>query len=344
MFPSSRIRALSERVEAWFRAERRDLPWRRRYEPYEIWVAEVMLQQTRMEVVVPYFDRFVARFPDLRALAAAEEGEVLAQWSGLGYYRRARMLHAGARWIVSNGGDLPDDPERLLEVPGIGRYTAGAIASIAFDRPAPVVDGNVERLAARVEALDMPRGGAALSEREWAWAEALVRRAASPRSLNQGLMELGAMVCRPRSPRCGECPVASLCRARRAGDPERYPVRKREARAVRRNEDLFIVRDGSGRILVERSNGMVLLPGGARFARGEHLGSFRHAIMKSIVEFDVWTGEAGGAVADAPAEAVWLDPAELSSVPHPSWVRKALALVRTDVPSGHGENPRRNHA
>ncbi|HEU5163260.1 MAG TPA: A/G-specific adenine glycosylase, partial [Thermoanaerobaculia bacterium] len=250
--PIRRFRSLAANLERWFLEEQRDLPWRREYDPYEIWVAEVMLQQTRMEVVVPYFRRFVARFPDVAALASAPEADVLALWSGLGYYRRARMLHQGAKYLAAGGGVMPGRTEDLRAIPGVGRYTAGAIASIAFDRVAPVVDGNVARVASRIERLDAPLGSAALATAEWEWAERLVSVARSPRALNQGLMELGARICRPRNPLCGRCPLARSCKARAAGDPESYPCRPERPRPLAVSVRLFLVSDGAGRVLLQR--------------------------------------------------------------------------------------------
>lgn len=341
--PRRRFRSIAANLETWFAATQRDLPWRRAYEPYQVWIAEVMGQQTRMEVVVPYFLRFVARFPDVETLAAAPESDVLALWSGLGYYRRARMLHAGARAIAAAGGTFPDSPEELIRIPGIGRYTAGAIASIAFDRPAAVVDGNVARVASRIELLGEPLGTAALANAEWAWAECVVRAARSPRAVNQALMELGARVCRPRNPQCGTCPVARSCRARAAGDAEGFPRRPSRRQPDRLDVRLFLVDDGAGRFLLQRNGnegsfgGMFHLPHGCgrilgrddseRFDAVEKLGSFAHSITRKRIAFEVWRAVARDRVAERADEAIWVAPSELDSVPHPSYVGKAMKLV-----------------
>ena len=219
-------KAVRRRLLAWFRREARDLPWRRARDPYRIWLSEVMLQQTRVETVVPYYERFTAAFPTLADLARAEEKRVLKLWEGLGYYRRARHLHAAARWVVREGeGRLPGDAAGLMRLPGIGRYTAGAIASIAYDEPVPVLDGNVKRVLARLHRIRRPLEGAAVLRRLWALAEELVppRR---PGDLNQALMELGARFCTPRNPRCPACPIRSECRAAAAGDAAALPVRR----------------------------------------------------------------------------------------------------------------------
>jgi A/G-specific adenine glycosylase len=217
-------------VVAHFRSVRRDLPWRRSRDPYAIWVSEIMLQQTRVAAVVPYFERWMARFPSIAALAAAPLDDVLAAWAGLGYYSRARNLHRCAREIVErHGGALPASAADLRALPGIGRYTAGAIASIAFGHPEPLVDGNVARVLARVYAIDddvkSPTAGRTL----WHLAGQMVP-ASAPGDFNQGLMELGATVCTPLSPACLVCPLATLCLARAQGrerELPRMPGRKR---------------------------------------------------------------------------------------------------------------------
>lgn len=210
---------------AWFRAGHRTMPWRSVVSPYRTLVSEVMLQQTRVDTVIPYFERFMAQFPSVEALATAPEQRVLEAWAGLGYYRRARNLQKTARAVVEAGG-FPEQAEALEALPGVGPYTAGAIASIAFGQDAALVDGNVERVFARVHALEA--SGATLRRRVWDEARAAVARvvAHAPGSagdFNQGLMELGATVCTPRAPRCDACPVASGCAGRVT--PEAYPAR-----------------------------------------------------------------------------------------------------------------------
>jgi A/G-specific adenine glycosylase len=210
---------LREALLAWYGEHRRDLPWRRTRDPYAIWVSEVMLQQTQVAAVLPYWERFLARFPTVAALAGASEDDVLAAWSGLGYYRRVRDLRAGAIQVLAcHEGAVPREPEALRALPGIGAYTAGAIASIAFDRPEPVLDGNVRRVLARWTA-DPGEGGDA---RFWALARALVE-GPRPGDWNQALMELGATVCTPQAPRCPECPIAGECRGLASGTPEAFP-------------------------------------------------------------------------------------------------------------------------
>lgn len=224
-FSSRHGRELSQTLVDWYEAERRDLPWRRTRDAYAIWVSEVMLQQTRVEVVIGRWERFLRRFPSLRSLARADPQEVLAEWAGLGYYRRARLLHEAARRVEDeHDGQLPKDYATLLELPGLGAYTAAAVASIAYDEAAPAVDGNVERVLSRLLALrgDPKRGDTARAIR--GTARALVREG-PPRLVSQGLMELGALVCLPRQPRCELCPWSKACRARRSGRVEDFPKR-----------------------------------------------------------------------------------------------------------------------
>ena len=223
MTPSTR-RAVREALLAWYEREKRDLPWRERAgDPYAVWVSEIMLQQTRVDTVIPYFERFLARFPTPRALADASEDEVLSAWSGLGYYRRARMLHRGVKEVVTRyGGDVPESPEARLALPGVGRYTAGAIGSVAFGREEPIVDGNVARVLSRVDGIETPLPAAATQRALWGLAGELVI-GDRPGDLNQAMMELGALVCTPRSPSCDTCPIAESCVARREGRVESLP-------------------------------------------------------------------------------------------------------------------------
>ena len=199
------------------------MPWRDTRDPYRIWVSEVMLQQTQVATALPFYQRFITRFPTLRSLSRATETRVLASWAGLGYYRRARHLREAARIVVrEHGGRVPDDPEAFGRLPGAGRYTTGAVLSIAFDRSLPALDGNVARVLSRLFALPAairePRGAKAL----WALALALVP-ARGAGEWNQAIMELGATVCLPRSPRCDACPVRGQCRARVLGRIDAYP-------------------------------------------------------------------------------------------------------------------------
>jgi A/G-specific adenine glycosylase len=241
------VSAVRSALLDWYRRHGRDLPWRATRDPYAVWVSEVMLQQTRVEAVLPYYRRFLQRFPDVASLAAADEDEVLSVWTGLGYYRRARSLRAGALAVMEHhDGVVPEDPERLQALPGIGRYTAGAIASIAFDRPEPVVDGNVRRVLSRL----LARDGKGDERFLWDVAGRLVE-GPDPGDLNQALMELGATTCTPRNPGCLRCPVSSRCAGLAAGGPESFPSRRPRKRIEPVAVGVAVVNYGE-RILLER--------------------------------------------------------------------------------------------
>ena len=227
--------AVRERLLEWYDANARDLPWRQTRDPYAVWVSEVMLQQTRVETVIPYYERFLDRFPTAAELAQAPEDEVLSLWSGLGYYRRARMLHRGVKEIVAEyGGEVPESQEQRRDLPGVGRYTAGAIGSIAFEKEESVVDGNVSRVLARLFCIDTELGRAETEKALWAKADELVK-GDRPGELNQAVMELGAMVCTAKSPKCLLCPVRDHCQAHMRDAVHRLPVsrRRKKPRAVK---------------------------------------------------------------------------------------------------------------
>lgn len=239
---------------AWFDGCLRDLPWRRDSDPYRVWVSEVMLQQTRVETVIPRYERWLERFPTLSALADAGVDDVLAEWEGLGYYSRARNLHAAARVVRDSlGGGIPDTAEGLRELPGVGEYTAGAVASIAFDRPEPAVDVNARRVLSRLFDLLAPTASA-LRER----AAALIP-ANRPGDFNQALIELGATVCKPRSPRCLDCPLASRCLARSRGTIADRPGRPGRPAVPTFELGVAVVVSPRGRALMVRrpENGML---------------------------------------------------------------------------------------
>lgn len=234
----------------WYRLHRRDLPWRagpgETPDPYRVWLSEVMLQQTRVEAVKPYFARWLDRFPTLQALVEAPQDEVLKAWEGLGYYSRARNFHRAAREVAERyGGSVPNDPALFRALPGVGRYTAGAVMSIAFGRPEAVVDGNVRRVLARWTDEPEPR-----DSELWALAEALVPPV-RPGDFNQALMELGATICTPRAPRCLECPVRAFCAAYVAGTQEARPAPRR-AKPLPHEHQAVAVVERDGRFLLAR--------------------------------------------------------------------------------------------
>ena len=219
---------VAERIAApllsWYEHHARRLPWRDQPSPYWVWVSEIMLQQTRVETVLPYFERWMQRFPSVQALAAASEQEVLKSWEGLGYYSRARNLHRAARLLVSEyGGQIPSDPLALEQLPGIGRYTAGAISSIAFGRDAPALDGNIRRVLARVFNMDLPARSPQGERNLWQLARDSLPSGRAG-DYNQALMDLGSAICTPRAPACLICPLAGVCQAYGLGRQEQLPV------------------------------------------------------------------------------------------------------------------------
>jgi A/G-specific adenine glycosylase len=242
---------LRARLLEWYDRHRRELPWRHTSDPYAIWLSEVMLQQTQVATVIPYWERFLQRFPTVEALAEAPLPEVLAAWRGLGYYSRARNLHRAAREVVARfGGRLPATAAELLTLPGFGRYTAGAVASIAFGEPAPLVDGNVARVLARLFEVEGPPGDRAREARLWALATELVQ-GERPGDFNQALMEHGATVCRPDNPLCLTCPVREECLALRHGRVDELPPARVRA-APRRMTLAVAVWAHEGRLLLAR--------------------------------------------------------------------------------------------
>jgi A/G-specific adenine glycosylase len=314
-----------------------------------------MLQQTRVETVIPYYERFLARFPDLQTLADAEEESVYALWAGLGYYSRARNLHAAARKLVTEfRGSLPSDPKALQSLPGVGRYTAGAVASIAFDRPEAVVDGNVTRVLCRLLGIRDDVGLPTTAARLWQEAAALVR-GARPGALNQALMELGALVCIPKAPECPRCPLRRSCAALRSGDAARLPNKAHKPRARRvAAVALWLARSGRT-LVVKRESGGLLgglweLPGEELASRerpahalarllGDRLGlaaqnlrdagSVQHTFTHRELTLHVFRADvaSGRLRRDAFAHHRWLAASRLGELPTATLTRKALRLA-----------------
>jgi A/G-specific adenine glycosylase len=241
------------RLLAWFTRHRRDLPWRQTRDPYHVWISEVMLQQTQVATVVPYFQRFIAAFPTLADLASADEQDVLRLWEGLGYYRRARQLHRAAQvCMVEHQGRFPDQYESVRGLPGIGRYTAGAILSISGDQRLPIVEANTVRLYSRLMGYRGDPHGTSGQRLLWEAAEQLLPPRRGSGDVNQALMELGATVCLPSTPRCPACPAAALCQARTLGLQGSIPPAKRKPAITAVREAAVVVRQGP-RVLLSRS-------------------------------------------------------------------------------------------
>jgi A/G-specific adenine glycosylase len=269
----------------WFARHQRDLPWRRSRDPYRIWVSEVMLQQTRVDTVIPYYERWFAQFPTLLDLARAPEDAVLKAWEGLGYYSRARNLHKAVQVVAERyGGEVPDDEAAVRDLPGVGPYTAGAILSIAFNRPVPAVDGNVMRVLARLCRI----GDDIMRPATRQGMETLVRSMiplGQASAFNQALMELGALVCTPTSPKCQACPVAAFCQAHQHGEETQYPV-KAKAKPPKEVDLVAVVLEQDGRFLIQRRPTDGLLGGlwvfpMVELGKGEH---HAHAVHRGMQE------------------------------------------------------------
>ena len=244
--------SLRRRLLAWFQHVVRDLPWRKTRDPYAIWVSEIMLQQTQVATVVPYYERFLARFPTVGDLAAADEHDLLRLWEGLGYYRRARQMHTAAKRIIAeHGGGVPSDVQEIHNLPGIGRYTAGAIASFAFDEREPILEANTIRLFSRLLAYRGDTASAAGQKLLWRAAEAILPRRGSG-AINQALMELGSQVCTSREPACDRCPLAYLCPTRRDGLQGSIPSPRAKPRTEQVREAAVVVRRGEKLLLIRR--------------------------------------------------------------------------------------------
>jgi A/G-specific adenine glycosylase len=306
---------VQRRLLAWYDRHRRDLPWRVSRDPYRVWVSEIMLQQTRVAAVIEHYQDFLRRFPTVERLAAAREASVLAAWSGLGYYRRARMLHAAAKIVVKvYGGKFPATTEGWLALPGIGRYTAAAIASIAFDEPVAVVDGNVERVLQRVS------GKRLAGEALWAAANYLLD-AKRPGDFNQAMMELGATVCTPRTPACLTCPVVELCVTRGEMTATARPARQKK-------REIHYALDGrDGQVfLIQRPPDASLMPGmwelpelpGANGA-GSLSFTLRHSITVTDYTVRVWR-----AAAPSRIDGKWIPLERLGQVALTGLARKIL--------------------
>jgi A/G-specific adenine glycosylase len=343
------------RLIEWYRRERRDLPWRRTRDPYRIWLSEAMLQQTRVETVVPYYERFVERFPDVETLADADLDSVLALWAGLGYYSRARNLKRAAELVVrDHGGRVPRDAAALGALPGIGRYTSGAIRSIAFREPAAIVDGNVARVLARLLRQARPT-----QARLWG-AAAELALGERPDLLNQALMELGARVCTPRSPDCAHCPVARLCKARTHGDVERFPLPtpRKAPREVTATCGVLARRRPRAALLVVRRPARGLLGGlwelpsvagedTAQLIREIHtrtgltthsegtLGSLRHVFSHRALTLHVIRLERSAGRTQKSDDVRWCTPDELAELGLSALMRKTLHVAGL-LPSDHG--------
>jgi len=338
----------ASRLLAWYDVHHRELPWRVsprehasgvRPDPYRIWLSEVMLQQTTVEAVKSYFRAFVEKWPDVEALAAAPTEDVMKAWAGLGYYSRARNLKACADLVAARGGQFPDTEAGLRDLPGIGAYTSAAITAIAFDRPAAVVDGNVERVISRLFSITTPLSEAKAEIR--AHVEAMVP-AARPGDFAQAMMDLGATICTPRRPRCMLCPLRESCSAVVSGDPENFPVRLPKADKPQRRGAAFVAMREDGAILLRKRpekgllGGMTEVPTTAWTARVDgattqaaapfpgdwrRAGTITHVFTHFALELEVFHAHIKG---DAPAGHFWSHAQEISGEALPTVMKKAI--------------------
>ena len=350
----------SDLLLSWYDAHARALPWRGIHNAYHTWVSETMLQQTRVETVLSYYERFLSRFPTVEALAAAREDEVLKLWEGLGYYRRAANLHRGAQQVMAEyGGELPQSVDTLKKISGIGEYTAGAIASIAFDQQVPAVDGNVIRVVSRVRGIRENVGVPSVRRRLQREAAALVPKT-RPGDFNQAMMDLGATVCVPGTPSCEGCPVAALCDAYHAGDAEDLPElpRKNPPRDI--DYDLCLLFSGNRVLMRQRTERMLQglwvfpmleehhapgrLPGLVRRALGltasvpEAAGEARHVFTHQVWHMRIYLMH----VKEKTAPEGWrlVTAEEMDALALPAAVGQAAAIVREKLKGGetHAQN------
>ncbi|RIK83347.1 MAG: A/G-specific adenine glycosylase [Planctomycetota bacterium] len=364
-FPTS----LARRLLAWYRRSARPLPWRVDRDSYRVWISEIMLQQTQVATVEAYFARFMAAFPSVAHLAAAPEADVLRLWEGLGYYRRARQLHRAAKQIVAeHGGEFPSDGDAVRRLPGIGRYTAGAVLSIAFDRREPILEANTVRLLSRLVAFRGNPHDAAGQKHLWQVAAAILPKR-SPGEFNQALMELGSQVCTPREPRCDACPLEMLCPTRAAGLQAAIPPPKTKPRIESVRHAAIVIRRGPRVLLVERQEGerwaglwdfpRIALGGeqgaaldrrivealqadlGMSIGEPELLSTLRHSVTRFRITLECYAAEFLGQRKHAgPGVGKWFSPAEISMLPLNTTGRKISRLL----PDGLGQLKHRPRA
>ncbi len=360
---------ITKNLLGWYRRSRRDLPWRHTADPYRIWVSEVMLQQTQVATVIPYYERFLRRFPDVGALARAPLDDAIKLWEGLGYYARVRNLHAAAKIVVDRlGGVVPPDPKTFRELPGVGEYIVAAVTSIAFGAPLVVVDGNVKRLIARLfavsDSVDRPTGTRAVRDHA-----ARLLDARHPGDFNQALMELGALVCRPAAPACDACPLAESCAARAQGDPTAFPVRDPRRAVPTQRIAVGVVCKGDRVLITRRAESAMLgglweFPGGkveagetpeaacAREIReevnldvdvGDRVARVHHAYTHLRVDIDVfrcsYTG--GKVVLQGPTEYRWILPEETADYAFPRANHKFLPVLKETLAAASPRPARR---
>jgi A/G-specific adenine glycosylase len=331
------VRSAGLRLVEWYEQQKRDLPWRRTRDPYAIWISEIMLQQTRVAAVIPYYAKFLARYPTVAALAESNEEELLRYWAGLGYYSRARNLHRASKEIAQRGS-FPASSAELRQLPGIGDYTAAAIASIAFDEAVVVVDGNVLRVMSRMTNDAGNIANTAVRERLRLAAQGPMPTHAAA-AYNQGLMELGATVCLPRQPQCLLCPWRDDCNGRAAGRQHELPIKLKKHKPIEEEIALVVVRRKDAILLGQRAQNSKRLAGfwelprleelSGRVRVGKPYGEFTHAIVNHRYRISVCAGELVG---KAPSPWQWIHSAKLEELPLSTILKKSLQLAGKQHP------------
>jgi len=328
----SAARLLRRRLLGWYRRNKRDLPWRASRDPYRIWISEIMLQQTRVAAAIPYFKRFLIRFPDVRQLAEACEADVLAAWAGLGYYTRARNLQKAAKKIVEAGG-FPHDYDSILRLPGVGEYTAAAVASIAFELKHAAVDGNALRVLSRLTA-ERANIASPLVRKRLAGVADLLIDPRIPGEFNQAMMELGALICLPKSPQCAVCPLSELCEARALGTENELPLKTPRVRPMPVEKQILVIQRRSEILAWQRPPESARMAGFWELPEPEQLPSatvgiriatFRHTIVNTNYLVTVHKGS----TSHVPENFRWLRIKTSSQIPLSTTARKALACLGT---------------
>jgi A/G-specific adenine glycosylase len=350
------VEEFASRLLNWYAQNKRDLPWREHHDPYQVWVSEIMLQQTRVSTVIPYYKSFIEQFPDTSALAASDSGAVLKAWEGLGYYARARNLHRAAREVTERfGGEVPSEPSVFRELPGVGEYVCAAVGSIAFGAPLAAVDGNVRRVLARLFALDSPVNRSSSQRLFQEQADRLLDPS-RPGDFNQAMMELGATVCTPRNPSCTACPISEFCAAKVLDRVSEFPVREKRKPVPHYHVAVGVVEDGDRMLITRRPpsgllGGLWEFPGGKvrdgetaeqacqreiaeevslSVEVGDFVGRVRHAYTHFKVEMDVFRCRyAGGEIElNGPTDFRWVVHEELEEYAFPRANHKFIPLLR----------------
>ena len=344
------MRRLARKWIRWFDRHARDLPWRRTRDPYAVWISEIMLQQTQVKTVIPYFERWMRAMPSIGDFARARPERVLKLWEGLGYYRRARLAQEAAKLIMEqHAGRFPEKFDDVLALPGVGRYTAGAICSIAFNQPAPILDGNVIRVLSRLLGIEGDPRSKTVNARFWRAAEELVKASGDPSRLNQGMMELGALICLPRQPKCPSCPLRRDCFALRQKRVEEFPASSPKAAVTQRRFIAMVVSDGE-RLLVQRrpigvvNEGLWEFPNVEVEVNTKDLAPWlvpfklavrapflrvRHSITRYRILLEAYRAELPAIASSNQGGAVWKTPAEIKRLPFTSAHRKVLRQAGT---------------